>query len=120
MVVSDEILQAAQELGAALRQTPQMQDYLSADAALRGSAEVVALEAQVMGVFHQLTSRQQAGETLTPKEIASFYQIRNELANHPLVVRRDQCLEAVKALFAQAGATLSSVLTVDYSSLVLD
>ncbi len=117
---SEAILQAAQALGAALRTTPEMQAFEQANAAANADAQVSALEAEVLALYNSLIARQREGQALAQHEINHYYNLRDELVRHPLIVERDAHLKAVKALFEQAGGAISSVLTMDYTALVLE
>ena len=120
MEPTNEIKQAAQALGQALKNDPVVQAFVQADAAVKNSEEVTRLEAGVYTLYNDLTSRQQAGEILSPQEINRFYNLRDQLARHPLVVERDASMKAAKAIFEQTGSILSSILTMDYTALVLE
>jgi cell fate (sporulation/competence/biofilm development) regulator YlbF (YheA/YmcA/DUF963 family) len=115
---SNDLLQAAQDFGAALRETPAVQAYLAADAALRNDPAAQHLEAELERVYRDLVKRQQDGQMVFSNEVNHFYQLRDAFVNHPLVIRRQECLRVVKALFEQAGGTLNSILSVDYTQLV--
>ena len=117
---SAEILQAARALGAALKNTPEMQAFEQANAAARADAQVNALEAEVLALYNTLIARQQAGQVLAQHEVNHYYKMRDDLVRHALIVERDACLKDVKALFESAGGALSGVLTMDYTALVLE
>lgn len=114
------ILQAAQALGAALKTTPEMQALEQANRAARADTQVSALEAEVLERYNALITRQRAGEALTQHEINSYYNLRDRLMRHPLIAERDARLSEVKVLFEQAGGAISSILTMDYTALVLE
>lgn len=114
------ILQAAQAFGAALKNTPEMQAYEQAVEAARADAETCALEDEVLALYNALIARQRNGEPLAQHEINHYYNLRDRLVRAPLVVERDARLKAVKTLYEGAGNLLSSTLTMDYTSLVLE
>lgn len=120
MEVSSEILQAAQALGQALNADPAVVSFQQAENDVRSNAELCALEAEVLELYNELTGRQRAGEILSPEDINRFYALRDSLARHPLVVRRDAAMNEVKSLFEQVGSSISSILTMDYTALVLE
>lgn len=107
-------------MGEALANNPAVQEFVQADAAVKSSEEVTKLEADVVALYNDLTSRQQAGEILSPQEINRFYNLRDQLSRHPLVAKRETSMKAAKALFEQAGSAMSSILTLDYTALVLE
>jgi cell fate (sporulation/competence/biofilm development) regulator YlbF (YheA/YmcA/DUF963 family) len=120
MEVSSEILAAARAFGEQLNATPEVRALRAAESEVQNDPAIAALEAEVMTRYNDLVSRQRAGDILAPQEINQFYHLRDQLARHPLVTRRDEAVEAVKALFQGAGSAISSVLTVDYTALVLE
>jgi cell fate (sporulation/competence/biofilm development) regulator YlbF (YheA/YmcA/DUF963 family) len=119
MELSQEITQAARDLGAALHEHPQVRAYLAACAAVQQDTELNQLEEMTTRLYEELVRRQQAGEMLATREINQYYSLRDRLVHHPLIAERELQLKAVKALFGSAGSTISSLLTVEYSSLVL-
>ncbi len=115
----DDLLAAAARLGEALGRSAEVQAYLQADAAVRDNDELTGLEAEIERVYGELVRRQPAGEMLFPYEVHEFYKLRDRWTYHPLVAHRSECLQAVKALFGQAGSIISSILSVDYTELAL-
>lgn len=115
----NELLATARELGAALCEAPEVQAFLRADAAYRGSPDVQRLEKQVQQTYEDLVRRQRAGEMVHPHEVHEFYRQRDELLHHPVVSEREKCLKVVKVLFEQAGGVISSILSVDYTQLAI-
>ena len=120
MPESSELIQAAREFGAALNETPEVQALLQAQQAFESDAEVQQLAARVDEVYNSLVSRQQAGEMLFPYEVNEFYKLRDQFVFHPVVAKREEALRSVKALFEQAGSAISSILSVDYTALVVE
>jgi cell fate (sporulation/competence/biofilm development) regulator YmcA (YheA/YmcA/DUF963 family) len=117
---TEEILQAARAFGEALRQDAAVQELQRAAARAQDDPEVSALEERVVALYHELVGRQQAGEMVASHEINGYYNLRERLVRHPLIVERQQRQKAVQLLFQQAGSTLSSALTVEYSALVTE
>lgn len=118
--IPQELLEAARELGEVLRERPEVQAYLLADAAARSDPELTALEAEVNRLYQDLSGRQRSGGTLTQAEINRFYSLRERLTLHPLVLAREKCEQDARAVLEQAGASISAILTVNYSGLVLE
>ena len=116
----EAILQAARAFGAALKETPEMRAYEQAAAAARADGDVANLEEAVMALYNALIARQNAGEPLAQHEINHYYNLRDKLMRHPLIAERESRLRAVKVLFESAGGVISSVLTMDYTALVLE
>ncbi len=117
--MSEKILATARELGAALRELPEVQAFLRADAAFQNSPDVQRLQAQVEQTYSSLVQRQQAGEMVHAHEVHDFYRQRDELMRHPVVIEREKNLKVVKALFEQAGGVISSILSLDYTQLAI-
>ena len=115
--LSEEILQAAQEFGAALADSPAMQAYRAAQAAVDNDPGLCQLEAEVSDMYESLSAKQRCGKFLTQAEINQFYHLREQLAHHPLIIELQLRQQAVQALFEQAGGSLNTILTVDFSAL---
>lgn len=117
---NEAISRAAQALGAALRETPEMRAFEQADREAHADAQVNALETELLALHRSLTARQREGHALAQHEINRYYKLRDVFSRHPLIAARDQRMQAVKALFEQAGGAISGVLRVDYTALVLE
>ncbi len=117
MTVTKDLQDAAQALGAALHASPEVQDYLQAREAVLNDAALRELAEEMERVYQDLVIRQQNGELLFPGEVNAFYALRERYTSHPLVVRYEKCQTAVKVLCEQAGSTISSILSVDYTEL---
>ncbi len=120
MAISEALLEAARELGNALNASPVVQEYQQASEAIEKDQDLQALRLKVEQLYEDLINRQQNGEALSPGDIQAFNQLRGQYVQHPLIVRQEQCQRAVKALFEEAGGAISSILSVDYSQLVLE
>ncbi len=118
MAAIKDLEEAAQALGAALHASPEVQEYLQAREAVLHDAALRELAEEMERVYRGLVSRQRNGELLFPEEVNAFYALRERYSRHPLVVRYEKCRAAVKALCEQAGSTISSILSVDYTDLV--
>lgn len=117
---TEAIFQAAQALGEALNDTPELRAYRQAAGAVAADAQAAALESEVNALYEALITRQRAGETLSQAEVDDYYSLRGRLAQHPLIVEREERLKAVRELFQGAGGILSSTLTMDYTALALE
>lgn len=120
MGLSKDINAAARELGEALNASPVVQEYLQTRDAIQNDAELQKLEQEIDQTYQELVARQQSGKMLLSGEVNHFYSLRDTYNRHPLVIHQEQCQAAVKALFEQAGVTINSILSVDYTKLVLD
>ena len=117
MAISSDLLLAATELGAVLGASSIVQEYLQAREALSKDTELQQLEEKIELVYQDLVTRQQNGEKLLPVEVIEFQNLRETYISHPLVIQYGRCESAVKALFAEVGSTISSILSVDYTQL---
>ncbi len=117
MVISNDLQEAAQALGAALNASLEVQEYLQAREAMLSDSALRQLAEEMERVYQELVSRQQNGEMLFSGEVNAFYALRERYSRHPLVVHYEKCQAAVKALCEQAGSTISSILSVDYTQL---
>lgn len=115
---SQEVLQAASELGAALRQSPIMQAYLEACAAVEADARARGLEAEVQALADELTQRQAEGEMLSPAELDRFYRLRSEVRSNPLLAERDRCFEQLRSQFGRVNDDLSGAMGINFSELL--
>lgn len=120
MELSKDLIAASQKLGEALEASPIVQEYLQSLDAVRKNPELQQLEQEIDRTYQELVARQQSGKLLLSGEVNHFYTLRDSYNRHPLVIRQAQCQAAMKALFEQAGGTISSILSVDYTKLVLD
>lgn len=118
MALPDGLLQAAEHFGAELNALPAVQAYLAADAAVKNNPEVQAIKAEADRAYRSLMEQQRAGANFDPRYVSEYYRLRERLANHPLVQQREACLQAVKPIFEHMASAISSLLSVDYTSLV--
>jgi cell fate (sporulation/competence/biofilm development) regulator YlbF (YheA/YmcA/DUF963 family) len=117
MTISDDLLIAANEFGAALGAIPDVQEYVRVREALMKDAELQQLEEKIERVYQELVTRQQNGEMLMPGEMNGFFELREIYTNHPLVIEYGRRQSAIKALFGEIGSTISSILSVEYTQL---
>ncbi len=120
MEPTKDLSAAARALGLALHASPLVQEYLQSRDAVQNDPELQKLEQEIDSTYQELVDRQQHGKMLLSGEVNHFYELRDSYNRHPLVIRREQCQVAMKALFEQTGAAISSILSVDYTKLVLD
>jgi cell fate (sporulation/competence/biofilm development) regulator YlbF (YheA/YmcA/DUF963 family) len=118
-MINQELLEAAQALGAALRQAGTVQDYLAACADCAADADLVTQEERLLAVYQALAARQRAGEQLAEEEVQEYYALRAQVQASPQVMTRETALAGVKRLFVDAGAVLSNQLGLDFTELAL-
>lgn len=118
MILPDAIKNAAQELGKSLRHAEFMQSYLQAVEEFQADAAAVELEQQLLSLYQQLIARQQAGEQIGREETKAFYDLRQRVQSHPLIIRRNEALQTIKPFLADEADEISIPLGMDYTSLV--
>jgi cell fate (sporulation/competence/biofilm development) regulator YlbF (YheA/YmcA/DUF963 family) len=114
MQLSDEIRQAAEDLGRQLNAETVVREYVKYQNGVQQDAEVVALEELYGQLYQKLAERQQNGESLERSELDEFYRLKRKMQDHPLIFIRDNQMVMVKALFAQTAQRLTDVLGIDY------
>lgn len=119
MIMDNELQQAAENVGQALRTHETVQAFLKAQAALDADAEIAGLDRQYRETYQALVARQRAGERLSNAEIKALQTLRNQVQFHPLVMARDLALNDAKGFLANVGYDLSMALGLDYPALVL-
>lgn len=116
-VLSPELLQAASELGEALRQSPVMRAYLDACAAAEADPRAGSLEAEVEALAEELTQRQASGEMLSSGELEHFYRLRSEVRSHPLLAERDRQFELLRSTLGRVNDDVSGGMGINFSEL---
>ena len=111
------IQDAAHALTDAILSDPQAKAYQSAVAVFDGNPEAIALEKRFMDLYADLIARQQKGEILSQQDLSPFYTLRSEYYAHPLVVARNEALNAFKPILADAGEQISVQLGLDFTEL---
>jgi cell fate (sporulation/competence/biofilm development) regulator YlbF (YheA/YmcA/DUF963 family) len=116
MPFTEEIRQAAENLGKYLGADPIVIEYVSLKGKMQQDAEVVDLENKLAQLYQNLAERQQNGESLERSELDEYYNLKRQVQGHPLIVARDYQLELVKATFAEAGQRMTSILGIEYTT----
>ena len=114
MTLSPELQQAADEFGAALREHGMLQQYLQALETLAADPAATALDERFETIRADLISRQRAGEDLPADEVQEFYTLRDEVAGHPLIEKRDNALIMAKGYLVNVGLHLNQALGLDF------
>jgi cell fate (sporulation/competence/biofilm development) regulator YlbF (YheA/YmcA/DUF963 family) len=114
MPLTDEIKQAAEDLGKQLGDDSEVGEYVRLEEQARRDAEVTALEMRYSQLYQGLVARQQNGENLDRSEIDEYYRLKGEIQDHPLITARDNQLVLVKELFAQTAQRLTDALGFEY------
>lgn len=116
MPITDEMKQAAEDLGKLLGEDLSIQEYVRLAEQVQQDADVTDLERRYNQMYQSLLERQQNGETLERSEIDEFYRLKRELIDHPLLAARDNQLVLVKALLAQTAQRLTDALGIEYTT----
>ena len=118
MPLSDEIRQAAHELGAALRETPALQSYLESNARFQSDSRLAELEAEINSLYRAIAQRERSDQPLSYAEASHYHDLIEQLRRSPLYIQREVELKEAQVLLAQTAEILSSVLSVSYHTLV--
>ena len=119
MNLSDELQQAAHDLGQSLFETSEVGTYQNAALAVKDDPEAVALEEKFNALYLRLASKERSGQSLDQSELSEYYQLREQVRENPLIAMREEQLQMVKLLFADAGQTMTSILGIDFTILAL-
>ncbi|MBN2115488.1 MAG: YlbF family regulator [Anaerolineales bacterium] len=117
MPLTEEIKDAARQLGQALHQDEYIRIYLDALQATQTDPEASALEKEMYEVYEGLIARQQAGEDLSQDDTRVFYELRRQVAHHPLISQRNDMLNTIRPYLHQVAEEISFVLGADYPEL---
>ncbi len=117
MPLTEEIKDAARQLGQALSQDDYIRLYLDALRATQDDPEASALEKKMYEDYEELIRRQQEGEQLSREDIRPFDELRRQLAHHPLIVERNDMLNTIRPYLHQVAEEISFVLGTDYAEL---
>lgn len=116
MPLTEEIRQAAENLGKHLGASPSVHEIVDLNEKIQRDAEVAVLEIRLALVYQKLAERQQNGEVLDRVELDEYYDLKRKVQDHPLITARDNQLEIVKASFAQTAQRITSVLGIEYTT----
>jgi cell fate (sporulation/competence/biofilm development) regulator YlbF (YheA/YmcA/DUF963 family) len=119
MEIPQEIIKAAQELGSCLRDHASVQAYLDCKQRVDADPDVIALEDRLEALYSELLTREQSGESLTREDLEPYYDLREQVRQHPLLSMRDAQLQMVQPMFAQISTEISNILGMDYTALAV-
>jgi cell fate (sporulation/competence/biofilm development) regulator YlbF (YheA/YmcA/DUF963 family) len=117
MDLTNEIRQAAEDLGKRLSTEAVVQEYVDLKMRTQQDVEIAGLEPKYNRLHEELTGREQAGVVLARSELDEYYQLKHQVEDHPLIAARDLQLEEVKALFNQTAQHMTAILGLDYATL---
>ncbi len=115
MQISDEIQEAARQLGEALRQDENVRPYLEALAGYQNDPEAKALEERVYCHYKAMIARQQSGET-NREDIQRFNDLRRQAQLHPKIAHRNDMLHLIKPYLNEVAEEISFILGVDFTA----
>jgi hypothetical protein len=117
MDLTNEIRQAAEDLGKRLSTEADVLEYVDLKMRTQQDLEVAGLEAKYSQLHMQLTRREQEGVVLERSELDEYYQLKRQVEDHPLIAARELQLDEVKALFNQTAQHMTAILGLDYATL---
>ena len=119
MPITEEIRQAAENLGKQLGANPNVQDFVSLQKEVQQDARVVDLETRFALLNQKLAEREQTGGRLDRSVVEEYYELKDQVNDHPLIIARDYRLDIVKALFAQVAQRMTPILGIEYTTFAL-
>jgi cell fate (sporulation/competence/biofilm development) regulator YlbF (YheA/YmcA/DUF963 family) len=117
MDLTNEIRQAAEDLGKRLGAEAGIQEYVDLKLRTQQDLEIAGLEAKYNRLHEELTGREQEGVVLERSELDEYYQLKRKVEDHPFIAARDMQLQEVKALFNQTAQHMTAILGIDYATL---
>ena len=116
MPITDEIQQAARDLGALLAAEAAVVEFAHLKQITASDPEVISLEARHAALYESLAQCQASSQSLDLDELDQYYDLKSQVQEHPLIAAREAHLVSVKALFARAAQHLSGPLGLDFSA----
>ena len=119
MSITNEIENEARNFGRCLKETSEVGTYQKAVQAVKEDSNTIELERKFNILYQRLASQEQSGQSLDQTEVTDYYQLRDLVRRDPLISAREDQLQMVKLLFADAGQAMTSVLGIDFTILAL-
>jgi len=119
MPITEEIRQAAENLGKQLGANPRVQDFVSVEKEIQQDARLVDIETRLALLNQKLAEREQAGGRLDRSIMEEYYELKGQVQDQPLINARENRLEIVKALFAQVAHRMTPILGIEYTDFAL-
>lgn len=117
MELSEEIKNAARELGKSLHEDEALHAYRNAVEELLADPEARELEEELYRIKSEFTARQLTGEQIGREETQNFQRLRRKVLGHPLIFKREDELRLIKPLLADLANEISGSLGIDYTIL---
>jgi hypothetical protein len=119
MPITEEIRLAAENLGKQLGANPNVVEFVNLKKESQLDARVVDLETRLALLNQKLAEREQTGGRLDRSVVEEYYEVKDLVNEHPLVIARDYRLDVVKALFAQISQRMTSSMGIEYTDFAL-
>jgi len=119
MPITEEIRQAAENLGKQLGANPRVQDFVSVEKEIQQDARLVDIETRLALLNQKLAEREQTGGRLDRSVVEEYYELKGQVQDQPLINARENRLEIVKALFAQVAHRMTPILGIEYTDFAL-
>lgn len=117
MELTPEIQTAARHLGQCMRQDDYIRKYLDALEESHTNPEASALETKMYAEYERLIAHEQEGEILSYEDTREFYELRQQVQDHPLISKRNRMHREIRPYLNQIAEEISFVLGVDYTTL---
>jgi len=117
MQLTEEVKDAAMQLGQALCQDDYVRLYLDALQETRTDPDISALEKKMYEVYEGLIGHQQADEELSQEETQAFRELRQQVQAHPLIAKRNDMLSSIRPYLRRVAEEMNFVLGLDFASL---
>jgi cell fate (sporulation/competence/biofilm development) regulator YlbF (YheA/YmcA/DUF963 family) len=118
MALNDELTELANALGRSLRESPEAHAYHEARQAAQDDDHAARLIARLDEMYDDLIQRQSAGEVLSAGEINAYYDLEQEVQQHPALANQARALERVKDLFTETHSLLTNELGLNLQDLI--
>jgi cell fate (sporulation/competence/biofilm development) regulator YmcA (YheA/YmcA/DUF963 family) len=119
MPITEEIRQAAENLGKQLGANPSVQELVSLEQEIQQDPRIVELENRLALLNQKLAEREQEGGRLDRAVVEEYYELKGQVQDQPLINARDNRLEIVNALFNQVAQRMTPILGIEYTTFVL-
>jgi len=119
MPITEEIRQAAENLGKQLGANPNVRDFASIEKEIQQDARIVDIETRLALINQKLAEREQTGGRLDRSVVEEYYELKGQVQDQPLINARENQLEIVKALFNQVAQRMTLILGIEYTDFAL-
>lgn len=117
--ISQEVLQAAREFGAAISQHPVVRRFREAEQAVQQDEALRQLKEDMQAAYREHLRLQTLGATGRSEPLNRYYKQYQQWSANPFVLELEQRRKEVQEFYRQLGAAFSSHLTVEFTELAL-